>query len=743
MDALSASSTFANTSDTNTSNNVTKTKASKESIVSTATSPPSSLRSTLDSSPLTSTDPIVIPAIIEPPSPARSSRASSCSAHSRLRVASTDSDTPGGEMSVSGGSQHGAALDMKIKASAVSVASVTAAAAAVELLQGGTPSSQTQSQKIKKCAFNTQNSQFSEIVDVNIKFSKYSSRVARAFEYDVVKTNNNSNNDNLKNVSIAIADSFEGQTVNSAIATTMVCPKLLRSCRSRGSPRLQQLYQQQEQQRKQKPVSLQRHQKQLQQQQRLQQQHSKRYRQQPKSKHLNKKFRLEQERKFAEAEQLQQQQQQQNASIKENFLLTLDLLAVVRRNASDKLRLIQMVHDNPILWDSRLPNFKGAEEEKNRAWEMIGKEFNAPGRRVARAFKSLRESYRRELAHVKLMGNGFKPKWSLYDAMDFLRDVIRERKGGSHAVEQAAIGLNLSAFSHHLSNNNNNNSKSALKLSALHSSFNESALNLSKCAPGLNMSHEDYYYYVKPELDMAAAHPGGNVIGIGGNTAVPSHPMPAHQAQQQQQQQHLHSAAHDSRVSSTRNDSATQHSTTFDDLDASSVRSGDEASVRNADMSNQGSDEVEELEAIDADFPYPLILDANSPRSMSAAGVNGGNAVVNGGASKRKRRELNGDTIDGTIDDEDDYEGQMLQQHRHLRQQNGGVGGGSGGGGGLGGASGYMLDIPPPQTVREVLNLKFCGFIAAKLNSMEDTEADNLMNKILMLLVQTQTSEGK
>ncbi|XP_053954959.1 uncharacterized protein LOC128861092 isoform X2 [Anastrepha ludens] len=566
MDALSASSTFANTSDTNTSNNVTKTKASKESIVSTATSPPSSLRSTLDSSPLTSTDPIVIPAIIEPPSPARSSRASSCSAHSRLRVASTDSDTPGGEMSVSGGSQHGAALDMKIKASAVSVASVTAAAAAVELLQGGTPSSQTQSQKIKK---------------------------------------------------------------------------------------------------------------------------------------------------------------------------------LVRRNASDKLRLIQMVHDNPILWDSRLPNFKGAEEEKNRAWEMIGKEFNAPGRRVARAFKSLRESYRRELAHVKLMGNGFKPKWSLYDAMDFLRDVIRERKGGSHAVEQAAIGLNLSAFSHHLSNNNNNNSKSALKLSALHSSFNESALNLSKCAPGLNMSHEDYYYYVKPELDMAAAHPGGNVIGIGGNTAVPSHPMPAHQAQQQQQQQHLHSAAHDSRVSSTRNDSATQHSTTFDDLDASSVRSGDEASVRNADMSNQGSDEVEELEAIDADFPYPLILDANSPRSMSAAGVNGGNAVVNGGASKRKRRELNGDTIDGTIDDEDDYEGQMLQQHRHLRQQNGGVGGGSGGGGGLGGASGYMLDIPPPQTVREVLNLKFCGFIAAKLNSMEDTEADNLMNKILMLLVQTQTSEGK
>ncbi|XP_037933649.1 homeobox protein 2-like [Teleopsis dalmanni] len=190
---------------------------------------------------------------------------------------------------------------------------------------------------------------------------------------------------------------------------------------------------------------------------------------------------------------------------------------LVRRNASDKLKLIQMVHDNPILWDSRLPNFKGAEEEKNRAWEQIGKHFNAPGRRVARAFKSLRESYRRELAHVKIMGNGFKPKWSLYEAMDFLRDVIRERKsdrptppnhspskikcrsphsvelngtqekklkqispkiidlfgpqhetaklykGGSHATDQSAIGLNLSAFSQHINNNNynlNNNNNS-------------------------------------------------------------------------------------------------------------------------------------------------------------------------------------------------------------------------------------------------------------------------------------------
>ncbi|KAH8367500.1 hypothetical protein KR084_011568 [Drosophila pseudotakahashii] len=386
---------------------------------------------------------------------------------------------------------------------------------------------------------------------------------------------------------------------------------------------------------------------------------------------------------------------------------------LVRRNASDKLKLIQMVHDNPILWDSRLPNFKGAEEEKNRAWEHIGREFNAPGRRVARAFKSLRESYRRELAHVKLMGNGFKPKWSLYEAMDFLRDVIRERKGASHATD-----LSLTAYGHINNNNNNNNSNSlgaagktvAMKLT---SSFNDSAavLNLSKCS-SLNVSGDDYYCeysHVKPELDLSV---GG---GAGSSSSRSSSgggqlPLPAHQ----------HQAHNDSRVSSTRNEHQhLQHS--YDDIDASSIRSGEEDA-------DHASDVVEELDAIDADFPYPLILDSNSRAST--------NVGVDDVATSRKRRrnvdqdgleDANGD--DDAIIDGDDYEEQMLQQHRHLRQQQGGSAAGG-------------LDLPPPQTVREVLNSKFCGFISAKLNSMEDSEADNLMNRILLLLVQVQQCEG-
>lgn len=275
-----------------------------------------------------------------------------------------------------------------------------------------------------------------------------------------------------------------------------------------------------------------------------------------------------------------------------------------------------------------------------------------------------------------------------------------------------------------IANNNNSSSKTNYKLNSLHSSFNDSALNLSKCSSSLNVSGDDYYYFVKPELDLSNqnTNPNANTAltnGIGNNTAV--NIPPAHQNSQH----------NDSRVSSTRNDSSNQNNT-FDDLDNSSLRSGEDenSSVRNTALSHQGSDEVEELEAIDADFPYPLILNSNNSPSTNANGPN----------NKRKRKHLQstGEDDDEEEEDEDDYEGQMLQQHRHLRGQQNQANGLA--------AAGLMTGMgdmmPPPQTVREVLNSKFCGFISAKLNSMEDSEADNLMNKILMLLVQTQMTQA-
>ncbi|KAL7732154.1 hypothetical protein ACLKA6_010281 [Drosophila palustris] len=253
------------------------------------------------------------------------------------------------------------------------------------------------------------------------------------------------------------------------------------------------------------------------------------------------------------------------------------------------------------------------------------------------------------------------------------------------------------------------------------------------------MSSDDYYcdYYVKPELDLstggagmagssssASSNGSGSGSGVGGGGGgVASQPLPAHQqalAQAQAQAQ----AHNDSRVSSTRNDSGAlnSHQQSYDDMDASSLRSGDE------DNDNV-SDEVEELEAIDADFPYPIILDSNSPSSINGA-------AENGQTSMRKRRR-NGETdeLEDADIEGDDYEDQMLQQHRHLRQQQNAAAAAA-----VAAAGG--LELPPPQTVREVLNSKFCGFISAKLNSMEDSEADNLMNRILLLVVQMQQCEA-
>lgn len=209
-----------------------------------------------------------------------------------------------------------------------------------------------------------------------------------------------------------------------------------------------------------------------------------------------------------------------------------------------------------------------------------------------------------------------------------------------------------------------------------------------------------------------------------------SQPLPAHQqalaqAQAQAQAQSLALAHNDSRVSSTRNDSGVlnSHQQSYDDMDASSLRSVDE------DNDNV-SDEVEELEAIDADFPYPIILDSNSPRSINGA-------LENDRPTTMRKRRRNGETdeLEDADIEGDDYEDQMLQQHRHLRQQQNAAAAAAAA------AAVGGLELPPPQTVREVLNSKFCGFISAKLNSMEDSEADNLMNRILLLVVQMQQCE--
>ncbi|XP_055856442.1 uncharacterized protein LOC129919549 isoform X2 [Episyrphus balteatus] len=321
----------------------------------------------------------------------------------------------------------------------------------------------------------------------------------------------------------------------------------------------------------------------------------------------------------------------------------------IRRNVHDKLKLIKMVNDHRILWDSRLPNFKGAEEEKTHAWQLIGNEFGVPGRRVARAFKSLRESYRRELALVKTMGEGFQSKWGLFVAMDFLREVIRERKSTT-VTHDGSLNLNNKS-----ANNYSNNNISTKSLNRSSISMSDDYSYFVKAEPADHDLHDD----TNPDNHISSTL-NGNYDDIDDMTSDDSNQVhrPAIITKQQQQNHH-----HNTQTSS------------------------------NNGPNSGGGNDVEELEAIDADFPYPLIID-NSPPSPSSG--------------KRKRHNSSSD------DDINPYEQQ--QQHQQMSS---------------------AAKIQP--TVREVLNSKFCGFITAKLNSMDDSEADNLMNRILMLLVQTQT----
>ncbi|XP_030573096.1 probable WRKY transcription factor protein 1 [Drosophila novamexicana] len=123
------------------------------------------------------------------------------------------------------------------------------------------------------------------------------------------------------------------------------------------------------------------------------------------------------------------------------------------RHNIEKRRLIELVRLNPILWDCRLPHYKRSDKKKAIKWNELGRMFNVNGERVQRTFTSLREIFRRELNHEKMLGTTrFKSKWEYYDAMAFLKEVIRERKSRER-IKNTSVDSNNN-------NNNNNNTNS-------------------------------------------------------------------------------------------------------------------------------------------------------------------------------------------------------------------------------------------------------------------------------------------
>ncbi|KAL7732159.1 hypothetical protein ACLKA6_010285 [Drosophila palustris] len=148
------------------------------------------------------------------------------------------------------------------------------------------------------------------------------------------------------------------------------------------------------------------------------------------------------------------------------------------RHNIEKRRLIELVRLNPILWDCRLPHYKRSDKKKALKWNELGRMFNVNGERVQRTFTSLREIFRRELNHEKMLGTTrFKSKWEYYDAMAFLKEVIRERKSRERikhsSVEAASTNNNNTnnANNNNANSNNNNNNNSNSNNSVAHDEY--------------------------------------------------------------------------------------------------------------------------------------------------------------------------------------------------------------------------------------------------------------------------------
>ncbi|XP_060656806.1 myb-like protein AA [Drosophila nasuta] len=150
------------------------------------------------------------------------------------------------------------------------------------------------------------------------------------------------------------------------------------------------------------------------------------------------------------------------------------------RHNIEKRRLIELVRLNPILWDCRLPHYKRSDKKKALKWNELGRMFNVNGERVQRTFTSLREIFRRELNHEKMLGTSrFKSKWEYYDAMAFLKEVIRERKSRERIKHSSVEGS---------SGNHNNNNNSGNNNNTNNNNSNNSNNNNS-------VGHDEYQYF--------------------------------------------------------------------------------------------------------------------------------------------------------------------------------------------------------------------------------------------------------
>ncbi|XP_022227433.2 myb-like protein AA [Drosophila obscura] len=435
------------------------------------------------------------------------------------------------------------------------------------------------------------------------------------------------------------------------------------------------------------------------------------------------------------------------------------------RHNIEKRRLIELVRLNPILWDCRLPHYKRSDKKKAIKWNELGRLFNVTGERVQRTFTSLREIFRRELNHEKMLGTTrFKSKWEYYDAMAFLKEVIRERKSRERIKQGPTDPVPRSISTTNNNNNNNNNSNN--------NTSNNNTSNNNNNNNNNSVAMDEYQYFApsdpnnpnnQPQAQSQAQplpQPKPNVTSVSNPASIlPSlSQLPAALLPQAQHLQALQlqpdvtltslSALPKQPPSVAASSCAVPAANVSPALVLSSSRScssspsiyikDEPGSPEDADGNGSGTKlatiRPQTKQQLKARLQAPALKSASiyatSPPRLI---INANNELIDADAG-----DLDDDLDDYDEDDDDTGRYSPVVDVDMLGPDGRFSPGGSsytrvGAGGGGGRSHSQPRHLPSP---RELLYMKFGDFLAARLNTLNETVANELMNKILLLIAE-------
>ncbi|XP_037722043.1 uncharacterized protein LOC119554982 isoform X1 [Drosophila subpulchrella] len=421
------------------------------------------------------------------------------------------------------------------------------------------------------------------------------------------------------------------------------------------------------------------------------------------------------------------------------------------RHNIEKRRLIELVRLNPILWDCRLPHYKRSDKRKAIKWNELGRLFNVNGERVQRTFTSLREIFRRELNHEKMLGSTrFKSKWEYYDAMAFLKEVIRERKSRERIKHGSLDPVPVTTGS----SNNNNVSR------------NSSNNNSSSAAL------DEYQYFAPSDPNNPNNQPQPTLKSSLPAVTIPSLGLSLSQlpAALQQQAQHLQALQLQPDVTLTSlqkqpvsnslclaTPSALAHTSPTQVLSSSrscssspSIYIKDEPGSPEVGRPDDGVPEKEpdatqkKLATIRPQTKQQLKarLQLPTPKNSSSYATSPPHLIIsaNNELIDADAGDLEEDLDD--FDEDDDVTGHCspVVGQSEMMGGDGGLSAGSSyigesGGCGRGLGRSHVQARHTPSS-REMLYIKFGDFLAARLNTLHETVANELMNKMLLLIAE-------